>query len=198
TEIVQPERSTVLARPQSASTGELPAISGGQSAVQTPLRSTPLTISSSPAAPASRPVVQDTPTSVAAAFADFELSDKPARNAPSGGVDIAAIAPPREVATPAATEPPAPVVPRRYWVQVATGRDRDALAFDWRRISREAGDLLEGKDGFTARWGQTNRLLAGPFDNGRAASAAVNALKENGIDSFPFTSAQGEEVAPVG
>ncbi len=152
-----------------------------------------------------QPVVQDVPASVASAFADLDLTANAGRTATPSAVDISAIRPPREkpappeaMAAPIEEAKPAPPVnPRRFWAQVATGRDRDALAFDWRRIQRRSADILNGKNGFVAKWGGTNRLLAGPFDSSRAANQAVAALKEAGIDSFAFTSAAGEAVDPL-
>lgn len=90
-----------------------------------------------------------------------------------------------------------PAHPSRIWVQVATGRDRDALRFDWRRIARQAGDTLQGKRGHVAAWGDRSRLLAGPFDSAAAARAAVTALKERQLDTLVFTSSAGEEVTPI-
>ena len=155
------------------------------------------------AAPTSQPIVQQVAQSLNAAFADFATADPNAATATPRGVDIRAIQPPREKPVrveepePAPKELAPPANPRRFWAQIATGRDRDALAFDWRRMSRKAGDILAGKGGFVAKWGGTNRLLAGPFDSSRAANAAVTKLKEAGLDSFAFTSAQGERVDPV-
>ena len=101
-------------------------------------------------------------------------------------------------AWPEPAPPPKPVHPSRHWVQVATGRDTGALAFDWRRIKREAGGLLDRPAPHVAKWGQTNRLVAGPFASTREADALIARLKEKKIDSFRFTSAQGEEVKPLG
>jgi hypothetical protein len=80
---------------------------------------------------------------------------------------------------------------------VATGRDLGALAFDWRRIKRTAGELLAKREPFTADWGQTSRLVTGPYASAAEAQKAVSALKEKGVDSFTFTSSAGEEVAPL-
>jgi hypothetical protein len=132
---------------------------------------------------------------LAVAFAEFTLPPgEPARPA-SGAVDITTIDPPREKPVEAAPKPPAH--PRRYWVQVATGRDLAALGFDWRRIKRTGGELLSARDAFTAKWGQTNRLVTGPYPNAAAAQRAVTELKEKGLDSFTFTSAEGEAVSPL-
>ncbi len=133
--------------------------------------------------------------SVADAFASFaEPSQKTTPT--TGGVDITKITPPREVAKkpePKA-EPKKPDHPRRFWVQVATGRDRDALKFDWRRISRKAPDVLSDLSPHVTSWGQSNRLLAGPYSSARAARNAMNSLKEDGVDSFTFTSPEGQEI----
>ena len=131
------------------------------------------------------------------AFADFRLL--PRANAPQSPdvVDIRTIEPPREVEEKPAAEPAPPAHPRRFWVQVATGRDLEAFRFDWRRISRKAPEILGEFEPMTAPWGQANRLLAGPFPSAKAAADAVNALREAGLDSFPFTSAQGEEISPL-
>ncbi|MGB7373685.1 SPOR domain-containing protein [Pontixanthobacter sp.] len=141
------------------------------------------------------------PESVAEAFANLDLDPGPATR-PSGGVDITAIDPPREVERPAsatsaqpeASRPEKPDHPRRFWVQIATGKDTSALRFDWRRINRKAGGALDGKGPFVTPWGQSNRLLAGPYDSSRAARNMMNSLKEKEIDSFTFTSPEGQEI----
>jgi Flp pilus assembly protein TadD len=133
--------------------------------------------------------------SLAEAFADFDLTGADAGPA-EGAVDITRIEPPREIPRPAAPPPPPPH-PSRQWVQVATGRDVGALEFDWRRIRRNAGGLLDRYEPHVAAWGQTNRLVAGPFASAREAQDFVSKLKEKQIDSFRFTSAQGEEVRPL-
>jgi tetratricopeptide (TPR) repeat protein len=132
------------------------------------------------------------PVSLADAFADFGPPVAQA-NPASGAVDISAI----EILREAKPEPPKPVVPSRIWVQVATGRDRSALAFDWRRIVREGGATMQGKSAFIARWGQTNRLVTGPFSNRQQAQAFVASLKQAGLDSFMFVSDEGEAVDPL-
>ncbi len=154
------------------------------------------------------------PQSLRDAFADFNLADVKAAPA-AGAVDITAIKPKREVVepkvaaakaapakvTPAKATPPPPSpkpkVPSRVWVQVATGKDPQALAFDWRRYAKKAPQLLGKREPFTAKWGETRRLLAGPFDSPKAAAKMVADLKAAGIDSFTFTSEAGEDVAAL-
>lgn len=79
-------------------------------------------------------------------------------------------------------------------MQVATGRDRAALKFDWRRISRSANSLLDGKGPFVTPWVEANRLLAGPYPSASAASEIVTRLKTMGIDAFTFASPRGQEI----
>jgi Flp pilus assembly protein TadD len=158
---------------------------------------------SAPQPVASQPEAAEVPpnqTSLAEAFADFSLPPSGEVRPAEGAVDITRIDPPRERAAQPAAKPPAPkppAHPRRFWVQVATGRDADALAWDWRRIKRDGGDLLSAKNAFTARWGEANRLLTGPYASSAAAQQAVTALKAKGLDSFTFTSAEGEVVSPL-
>jgi tetratricopeptide (TPR) repeat protein len=134
---------------------------------------------------------------LAEAFADFTLPAGGLRVAPSAGaVDVTAIEPARE-APPAPAPAPPPAHPSRHWVQVATGQDLSAFRFDWRRIVRNADGLLDGREAYTARWNQTNRLVTGPFESAREADRFVAQLDGAGIDAFRFTSAEGEQLRPI-
>lgn len=94
--------------------------------------------------------------------------------------------------------PVAPSHPSRIWVQVATGRDRKALAFDWRRMVKDDAAVFGGRKGFTSAWGQTNRLLTGPFETEAAANAFMGKLKKAGVSgSFLWTSPAGQVVDAV-
>ena len=89
--------------------------------------------------------------------------------------------------------------PSRIWVQVAAGRNKSALAFDWRRFARENPAVFKGRSPSTSPWGQTNRLLAGPFASTREANAFLAQLKKAGIDgAFVWTSPAGQVVEALG
>ncbi len=163
---------------------------------------TPVAVSAAPATQTSR---------VADAFADLGAPPPDAR-AGADAVDISRIAvkregPPAAAVTPAVAEkakpkakpkePPKPVHPSRIWVQVATGRKVDALAFDWKRISKEGGAALAKQKPHTTKWGQANRLLAGPFPSRDKAEAVVRELKKKDMDVFLYLSPEGEEVQPL-
>ena len=146
------------------------------------------------AQPASQPAPQPK-LRVDEAFAGMEKLAPTASAPPVDRVDLSSFKPPREVAAP---PPPAkPIHPSREWVQVATGRDRTALRFDWRRIARKAPDLLSEFDPHVVRWGQANRLLAGPVESAAAARTLVNALKAQGLDSFAYSSPEGQEITEL-
>ncbi len=167
---------------------------------------TPLTVSAAPLNPPQQ--------RVADAFADLGAPLPDAR-AGTDAVDISRIEVRREVAVqpalapetakpaakpaekPKKKEPPKPLHPSRIWVQVATGKKIPALAFDWKRIAREGGAPLAKLKPFTARWGETNRLLVGPLDNRDKAQALVRTLKGKDLDSFLFVSDEGEVVQPL-
>lgn len=146
----------------------------------------------SPPARASRPVTP--PASVADAFADLGEADPADAAAPSDAVNIAAIEVPREVSRQPEPEPAKPAHPRRIWVQVATGRDVDALRFDWRRFVRQTDGLLDDIEPHVTPWGEANRLLAGPLTSREQARDLVNALAEKGIETFTYTSPEGTEI----
>ena len=141
------------------------------------------------------------PARVADAFAEFGSASVP-RTPAVGAVDITAIKPKREVAEPPPPPPPPPPpakpkAPSRIWVQVATGKDLKALAFDWRRFGKKAPELLGKREAYTTKWGVSQRLLTGPVDSAKAANKLVADLKAAGIDAFAFTSEDGQEIAPL-
>lgn len=169
-------RETPAERPVARSEGALPDIATRE------LRETPR--------PTPTPARQ--PASVADAFADLGQGDLPVEAGSGEAVDIAAIDIPREA--PPAAEPTPPEHPRRIWVQLATGRDTDALKFDWRRFRRSAPELLGDFTPHVTPWGQANRLLAGPLKDRDAARELVNALAEKGLDTFSYTSPEGTQI----
>lgn len=140
--------------------------------------------------PASPPATG--PVDLADAFADFA---EPTGVDVVGGdvVDISAITPKREKKEP----PPPPPAPRRIWLQLGIGQDLALLRSDWRLKYRKI-DALKGAEPFTIPWGQTNRLLAGPFDSQADARKALNALSADNMDSFIWTSPEGAAVEPLG
>ncbi len=87
--------------------------------------------------------------------------------------------------------------PARIWVQIATGANMKALAFDYNRFAKRNAALFKGKAGATAEWGQTRRLLVGPFANRKAAQDWLADYKKAEGDGFLFDSEVGEIVEPI-
>lgn len=145
------------------------------------------------AAPAAPPK----PRSLADAFADLAAPSVEAAPA-AGAVDIRRVRPARPAADPKAATaktPPPPSHPSRIWVQLATGRDKGALAFDWRKFVRDDAEVFKARKGFTSAWGQTNRLLTGPFESQAAANSFIAQLRRAGVaGAFAWSSPAGQMV----
>lgn len=91
-------------------------------------------------------------------------------------------------------KPAAPSHPSRIWVQIGVGRDKSALGFDWRKFQRTEAELAKGRKAWTTPWGQTNRLLVGPFETRAAAQAFVKTLRKDGDDAFVWSSPAGQAI----
>ncbi len=92
-------------------------------------------------------------------------------------------------------KPKGPSHPSRIWVQVATGKNKKALAFDWRRFLKDEPEAFRGRKGYTSAWGATNRLLTGPFDTEAEAKTFMARLRKAGVDgSFLWISPAGQVV----
>ncbi|MEM6475207.1 MAG: SPOR domain-containing protein [Pseudomonadota bacterium] len=145
-----------------------------------------------PTIPASSAPVEAEP-SFADAFAEFGTAGAEPRNESEDAVDLESIEIRRD-GEQSAAEPAGPENPSRIWIQVATGKDRAALAYDWRRIARKAPELLGDFEPHVVAWGQSNRLLAGPVSTRTAARQLVRDLGEAGVDTFAYTSPEGTEI----
>ena len=91
-------------------------------------------------------------------------------------------------------KPAAPSHPSRIWVQIGVGRDKSALGFDWRKFQRTQAELFKGKKAWTTPWGQTNRLLVGPFESQAAAQSFLKTLKKERLDAFVWSSPAGQAI----
>lgn len=142
------------------------------------------------AAPPSRSPEPPRPRSMAEAFGDLGRPAASIVPAP-GAVDIRRVAAPR----PAVAKPAVPAHPSRVWIQIATGRNKQALGFDWRRMTKDDAALFRARKPYVTAWGQTNRLLTGPFETEAAANAFLTQLRRADIDgAFLWTSPAGQVV----
>ena len=183
----------VLDKP--AAQGSVAGFSLAPAPAPVPAAGAPVTVPSPPARPTSVPPKRP---SLAEAFGDLTPPSRDIAPA-AGAVDLRRIRPATDPKAAKPAVPPPPSHPSRIWVQVATGRDKAALAFDWRRMVREAPEAIRGKQAFTSSWGQTNRLLTGPFESQAAANAFLAQLRRADVSgAFLWTSPAGQAVDAVG
>jgi SPOR domain len=91
-----------------------------------------------------------------------------------------------------------PSHPSRIWVQIGVGREKSAIAFDWRKFNKEYAAAFKGRQAYVSDMGQTNRMLVGPFETQKAASAFLAQLKKADFGrGFIWTSPAGQVVDPL-
>jgi Flp pilus assembly protein TadD len=180
--------------PQSPVPAASSTLLAGPSFNLTPGITPPPPVAAAVAAPALAPVPpKPRPRRLADAFGDLAQPAISASPTP-GAVDIRRITPNRPADAKSARPAP-PEQPSRIWVQVATGRNKAALGFDWRRMAKDDAAVFRGKKPLVAAWGQTNRLLTGPFETEAAANAFVTQLRRVDVDgAFLWTSPAGQVV----
>ena len=87
-------------------------------------------------------------------------------------------------------------------LQAARRAERQAAADKVKKAAltkaKAEADSLSAQDGWSASWGQTNRLLVGPFPNFARAKALEDKIKAAGGDAFAWKSTAGEVVERVG
>jgi len=170
--------------------------------------------SSAPAASPTQPPAQAAPVPVAAtapapapapepSFGDLfaDLGKPTTAAAPvAGAVDLRKIKPKRPPPKPEVeVQKPKPSHPSRIWVQLGVGQKLAALGQDWRKMEKAYPALLKGRKPFTARLGQTNRLLTGPFASQKEASKFIDGLIKAGASRpMVWTSPAGEVVDDLG
>jgi hypothetical protein len=91
-----------------------------------------------------------------------------------------------------------PSHPSRIWVQVGVGRDKAAIAYDWRKFVKQDPALFKSRQPYISDMGRTNRILAGPFETQKAASDLLTKLKKADFgEAFVWTSPAGQVVDPL-
>lgn len=138
-----------------------------------------------------------------------DKADPKAKVDPKAPVDLKAKTDPKAKADPKTKDAKAkdakgkdakakPSHPSRIWVQIAAGRNKPALAFDWRKFVKEDAAVFKGQKPSVTEWGQTNRLLTGPFTSTKEADAFLAKVKKTGrTGAFIWTSPAGQVVDPL-
>jgi Flp pilus assembly protein TadD len=83
--------------------------------------------------------------------------------------------------------------PARIWVQIATG-NVSAVGYDYKGWVRKKPELFKGREGWTAIWGKTGRLLVGPFATIREANKWTADFAKAGGKGFVWNSENGAVV----
>jgi tetratricopeptide (TPR) repeat protein len=177
--------------PQVAVAQPAPAVAAGFD-----LARLPVATSAAPPVPAATPPSQPAPApSFGALFADLGKPSTAAAPA-AGAVDLRKIKPKRPQPKPEPeVKKPVPSHPSRIWVQLGIGQKLPALSQDWRKMEKAYPAMLKGRKPFTARLGQTNRLLTGPFASQKEATKFIDALVKAGASRpMVWTSPAGEVV----
>lgn len=155
--------------------------------------------------PATPPPAAPPQPSVADAFSDLGAPSQ-VNMRQAGAVDMRTVKPARAApapvaaATPAAkpAAPPAPrkpAHPSRIWVQIGVSRDKEAIAFEWRRYQRKLPELFKSREPHISEMGRTNRILVGPFESRRAATDFLDAfVKAGDAGAMVWTSPAGQVV----
>ena len=87
--------------------------------------------------------------------------------------------------------------PARIWVQIATG-PASAVGYDFRSWTKKKPELFKGRDGWSALWSKSARLLVGPFADLKTAKKWSADFGKAGGNGFLWNSAAGEEVKKLG
>lgn len=113
---------------------------------------------------------------------------------PSPSTQVAYAAPVRR---PNQSAPAGPTE-RKVWLQLASGRNADALPEQFRRLKSRNRTLFDGISGYVAKSGDRARLVIGPFRATADAEIFQGDLESVGIDAFSWTNSPSDQIVPLG
>ena len=87
--------------------------------------------------------------------------------------------------------------PSRVWVQIATGSNKSGLSSTWRGLKSKAEAGLGSRKSWYTPYGQSYRVLVGPFKSADDARAVVKSLGKDGVKALTFTSDAGQEIMRI-
>lgn len=93
-------------------------------------------------------------------------------------------------------ETPVEKYPARYWVQIGTGQ-KSAFRADIRRLSAKYPVAFKSVQIWSSPWGRTDRLVAGPFADAKAARKWDADFRKAGGEGFVWQSGDGTVVEKV-
>jgi Flp pilus assembly protein TadD len=125
--------------------------------------------------------------------ADQPVWQQPALQPQAQPVQIAYAAPPRPATverTPAVTKP-------KIWLQLASGRNSDALSQQFDRLKSNHEAVFKGITGFLVQASDRARLVIGPFRGSSDADILAEDLHTLGIDAFRWTNSDSDRIVPI-
>lgn len=109
-------------------------------------------------------------------------------------VQVAYSAPPPRPATVERTDA---VTQPKVWLQLASGRNADALNDQFARMKRDNGDLFNGITAYVAEGGDRARLVVGPFRGASDAKIFADDLRSVGIEAFRWNNSESDRIVPL-
>ena len=153
---------------------------------------------------AASPSVSDTASTDRLAGIDALLSPPPTPPAPAQGwqqaqpqaqaVQVAYSAPPPRPATVQRTD--AAEQPR-IWLQLASGRNSEALTDQFERMQHDNPDLFKGITGYVAEGADRARLVIGPFRGPSDAKIFADDLRSIGVSAFRWSNSDSDRIVPL-
>jgi Flp pilus assembly protein TadD len=108
-------------------------------------------------------------------------------------LQVAYAAPPR----PATMQRTDAVVPSRIWLQLASGRNSDALSRQFERMKSDNTAVFKGISGYVVEGPDRARLIIGPFRGPSDAAILADDLHTIGIDAFRWTNSDSDRIVPI-
>jgi Flp pilus assembly protein TadD len=109
-------------------------------------------------------------------------------------VQVAYSAPPPR---PATVQRTSAVEDSKIWLQLASGRNADALSEQFERMKRDNQQLFDGISGYVAESGERARLVVGPFRGPSDAKIFADDLRSVGIDAFRWSNSDSDRIVPL-
>lgn len=109
-------------------------------------------------------------------------------------VQVAYSAPPPRPATVQRTEV---AEQPKIWLQLASGRDADALGEQFDRMQRDNPDIFKGITGYVAEGADRARLVVGPFRGPSDAKIFADDLRSVGLNAFRWSNSDSDRIVPL-
>ena len=131
-----------------------------------------------------------TPAPTQPVYQQPSLQDEPQARA----VQVAYSAPAPQ---PASVQRTGAVADSRIWLQLASGRNTDALSDQFARMERDNPELFKGITGYVAQDSDRARLVVGPFRGPTDAKIFADDLRTVGIDAFRWNNSDSDRIVPL-